>query len=199
MFSPISQSPYLPYFSDWDFPHFSDPEVMPGKRQKISTDASVENDEPSDHETRTGPKRYKTRPMRSPISDVKIPSSTQTASRPLAPITSNASSTSWPTRDDTILINARTQGHGWSQIQKQYFPDKTANACRKRYERLVAKRRGSDWGIDKLEKLGEEYRLLREQTWKPLAEAMGEKWQDVEKAVSYHQSLWTAVNILMSQ
>ncbi|KKA25004.1 hypothetical protein T310_0985 [Rasamsonia emersonii CBS 393.64] len=90
-------------------------------------------------------------------------------------------STSWSTHDDNILMNARARSHGWSQIQKEHFPLKTPNACRKRYERLVAKKRGPDWDPEKLERLSREYCQLREQTWKPLADAMGEKWQDVEK------------------
>lgn len=93
-------------------------------------------------------------------------------------------STSWSTHDDNILMNARARSHGWSQIQKEHFPLKTPNACRKRYERLVAKKRGPDWDPEKLERLSREYCQLREQTWKPLADAMGEKWQDVEKVVS---------------
>lgn len=191
MYSPISQRPYLAsYLSDWEFPHLSKPVIMPGKRQKISADSfrersSIEKEESSDNEA-TPTRRHPSKTVPASKSDVDVSTSTQASSRPLATITSNTSSTSWPSRDDNILINARTQGQGWSQIQKEHFPGKTANACRKRYERLVAKRRGSDWGIEKLEKLGAEYRLLREQTWKPLADAMGERWQDVEKAVSHN-------------
>ncbi|KAL2218606.1 hypothetical protein M432DRAFT_590676 [Thermoascus aurantiacus ATCC 26904] len=87
----------------------------------------------------------------------------------------------WPSRDDNLLIAARLQGLGWGQIQKEHFPTKTPNACRKRYERLIAKRRGSDWDSERFERLGIRYRELREQTWRPLADAVGEKWQDVEK------------------
>jgi hypothetical protein len=187
MYSPISQRPPLvSYLSEWDFSPFSRPEIMPGKRQKISTETyhEVENDDSSDNDRTTTLTRHQPKAMSAPMVDVDLSASARVSSRPLSNMTSNATSTSWPSRDDTILINARTQGHGWSQIQKDHFPMKTANACRKRYERLVAKRRGSDWGIEKLEKLGAEYRVLREQTWKPLADAMGERWQDVEKAVS---------------
>lgn len=95
----------------------------------------------------------------------------------------NISST-WTVHDDSILMQARAHSHGWGQIQKEHFPKKTANACRKRYERLVAKRRGPEWDQEKLERLSVEYNRLREQTWQPLAFAVGEKWQDVEKAVS---------------
>lgn len=90
----------------------------------------------------------------------------------------------WSYHDDNVLINARAKGQGWNQIQKDHFPNKTANACRKRHERLVAKRRGTEWNQEMLEKLSTEYSRHREQIWQPLANAIGEKWQDVEKAVS---------------
>lgn len=90
----------------------------------------------------------------------------------------------WSFQDDTVLLSARARGQGWSQIQREHFHSKTANACRKRHERLVAKRRGLEWNQEMLEKLSTEYSRLREQVWQPLAQAVGEKWQDVEKAVS---------------
>lgn len=94
------------------------------------------------------------------------------------------SSGPWQDEEDNILLNARLQGHGWGQIQREHFPLKTPNACRKRYERLVAKKRGNDWDEEKFEKLGVLYKQLREQIWKPLADAMDEPWEDIEKAVS---------------
>ncbi|EED17000.1 hypothetical protein TSTA_020570 [Talaromyces stipitatus ATCC 10500] len=101
--------------------------------------------------------------------------------RPLNESGANHSS-SWSYHDDTVLISARAGGQGWSQIQREHFPNKTANACRKRHERLVAKRRGTEWNQEMLEKLSTEYSRRREQIWQPLANAIGEKWQDVEKA-----------------
>lgn len=97
------------------------------------------------------------------------------------PVVSNHAS-NWSSQDDAILLNARSRGHGWSQIQREHFRNKTANACRKRHERLIAKRRGLEWNQDMLEKLSTEYIKLREQIWQPLAHNVGEKWQDVEKA-----------------
>ena len=95
--------------------------------------------------------------------------------------TSHASN--WSYHDDNVLISARARNLGWSQIHKEHFPHKSANACRKRHERLVAKRRGTEWNQEMLEKLSTEYIRRREQIWQPLANAIGEKWQDVEKAV----------------
>lgn len=99
------------------------------------------------------------------------------------PVFSNHAS-NWSSHDDAVLLSARSRGHGWSQIQKENFRNKSANACRKRHERLVAKRRGIEWNQEMLEKLSTEYSKLREQIWQPLAHTVGEKWQDVEKAVS---------------
>jgi hypothetical protein len=99
-------------------------------------------------------------------------------------LTPSSDSWAWSRNDDDILINARSRCLGWAQIQREHFPLITPNACRKRYERLVAKRRGPHWDHEKSEKLSREYSLLREQTWKPLADAVGEEWEDVEKAVS---------------
>lgn len=64
---------------------------------------------------------------------------------------------SWSYHDDSVLMNARARGQRWSQIQKEHFQNKSANACRKRHERLVAKRRGTEWSQGMLEKLSTEY------------------------------------------
>jgi hypothetical protein len=91
---------------------------------------------------------------------------------------------SWNNQDDETLMSARSQGLGWGQINKRHFPAKTPNACRKRYERVIAKRRGSEWDHERLEGLKTQYRDRREAMWKPVADAINERWQDVEKAVS---------------
>jgi hypothetical protein len=72
----------------------------------------------------------------------------------------------------------------WGAIHEKHFPSKTANACRKRYERLMLKRRGNDWDEDRNARLAMAYKDMREQTWSPLAEHLGERWEHVEKAVS---------------
>lgn len=105
------------------------------------------------------------------------------AAFPTSPMTPTSTSGPWSPRDDEILLAARAQSQGWNQIQKDHFPTKSANACRKRYERLVAKRRGSDWNDERIDRLASQYMQMREQTWRPLAEAVGESWEDVEKLV----------------
>jgi Myb-like DNA-binding domain len=89
----------------------------------------------------------------------------------------------WTTEEDEILCDCRTRGFGWSQIQEKHFPGKSANACRKRHERLMTKRRSTDWDESRLENLAVNYRQMRGQIWAPLAERLGEKWEHVEKAV----------------
>lgn len=90
----------------------------------------------------------------------------------------------WSPGDDEILLQARAQAHSWNQIQKDHFPNKTPNACRKRFERLEAKRRGSDWSDARRERVTHQYMQMREQMWRPLADSVGENWQEVEKLVS---------------
>ena len=81
-------------------------------------------------------------------------------------------------------MRARHQGLNWQPIASQYFPDKTANACRKRHERLMEKRNSADnWDGVKIEELAKGYVEVREQMWKLLADRIGEKWQNVEAKV----------------
>lgn len=42
----------------------------------------------------------------------------------------------WLPEHDELLMQARMQGLRWQHIASTYFPDRTANACRKRHERL---------------------------------------------------------------
>jgi hypothetical protein len=104
----------------------------------------------------------------------------------------------WTTEEDEILCDYRTRGFGWSQIQEKHFPGKSANACRKRHERLMMKRRSTDWDETRLESLAVNYRLMRDQIWRPLAERLGEKWEHVEKAVRRHSIaiFWLGANLV---
>ena len=45
----------------------------------------------------------------------------------------------WTMEEDFILCQARKDGYNWNEIQELCFPAKTANACRKRYERLMGR------------------------------------------------------------
>jgi Myb-like DNA-binding domain len=89
----------------------------------------------------------------------------------------------WTTEEDEILSAYRTQGYGWAQIQEKHFPGKSANACRKRHERLMTKRRSAAWDESRLESLAVNYRGMREHIWRCLADRLGEKWEHVEKIV----------------
>ncbi|PGH17139.1 hypothetical protein AJ79_01277 [Helicocarpus griseus UAMH5409] len=100
---------------------------------------------------------------------------------PATPSTPSSQSGPWSPHDDQVLMAARLQGHGWNQIQKENFQNKSPNACRKRWERLLAKRQGSKWEDDRVEKVTRYYNQMRSDIWRPLAEATGESWEDVEK------------------
>ena len=94
------------------------------------------------------------------------------------------SSTAWSQDDDTRLMQYRAQGMNWGPIATN-FPSKTANACRKRHERLMEKKSAESWDGIKIEDLARAYLENRETMWRILADAMGEKWQTVEMKVGF--------------
>jgi len=49
----------------------------------------------------------------------------------------NRSAGPWTARDDEQLRQARQRGMSWAPIAREFFPTKSANACRKRHERLM--------------------------------------------------------------
>ncbi|KAK3112490.1 hypothetical protein LTR53_011206 [Teratosphaeriaceae sp. CCFEE 6253] len=87
----------------------------------------------------------------------------------------------WSTTDDEILLQARGSGLNWQPIANRHFPNKTANACRKRHERLIERRQVEDWDVQKLELLAREYVMVRREMWEMLASRVGEKWTTVEQ------------------
>lgn len=101
-----------------------------------------------------------------------------------SPINERSTSTPWNHADDLTLMQARHQGLSWAPIATKYFPSKTPNACRKRHERLMEKKNGSEnWDPTKIEALAKAYTDVHEKMWRMLAERVGEKWEDVEKKV----------------
>ena len=92
----------------------------------------------------------------------------------------------WSSDDDATLQRARQRSLDWSTISKLYFPTKTANGCRKRFERLISKNiRAEDWDNARIEQLAQLYMELREQMWTTLAAKMSEGWQIIEQKVNY--------------
>ena len=105
---------------------------------------------------------------------------------PTSPTAGNRSACPWTKNDDDELRQARQKGLNWTHIAETYFPGKSANACRKRHERLVDKQRSTeDWDQAKIEDLAHLYVELREQMWRLIANRMNEKWEIVESKVSY--------------
>jgi hypothetical protein len=92
-------------------------------------------------------------------------------------------SSSWSTKDDETLIQARAQGLNWNQIGPKHFPSKTPNACRKRHERLMERQNAEQWDGVKLDVLAQAYMEVRREMWSLLAARVGEKWQLVETKV----------------
>ena len=90
----------------------------------------------------------------------------------------------WSSTDDEILLQARASGLNWQPIASRHFPNKTANACRKRHERLIERRHVDDWDTHKLELLAQEYMACRREMWEVLASRLGERWAVVEAKVS---------------
>lgn len=97
----------------------------------------------------------------------------------------NQNQNAWSSEDDEVLCEYRMRGFGWNQIQEQRFPSKSANACRKRHERLMTKRRSTEWDDSRLDGLALKYKAMRAEIWGGIAAALGEKWEHVEKAVSH--------------
>ncbi|KAJ6437359.1 MYB-like protein [Purpureocillium lavendulum] len=91
------------------------------------------------------------------------------------------SSGAWSPADDNQLVAARMQGLNWGQIKDAYFQSKTANACRKRHERLMERKGADDWDGRKLQRLAKEYMGMRREIWSGLAARTGEKWNVVEQ------------------
>lgn len=89
----------------------------------------------------------------------------------------------WSTEDDNRLLQARAAESSWQLVSDKYFPGKTPNACRKRYERLVERRNVEDWDVAKRSLLAQEYLQMRRELWEPLAIKMGVKWTVVEAKV----------------
>lgn len=101
-------------------------------------------------------------------------------------------SSPWTSSDDTQLMNARQKGLHWAPIAAQFFPNKTPNACRKRHERLMEKRKQQDdWDV---EALATAYTEVREQMWQILANKVGQRWQVVELKVCRASSPWERRN-----
>lgn len=146
------------------------------KRQKTD---SVE--QPAATELRRSP--------RAPVSgDTTSPSraTLRQLETPVSSVDSNQHSSSWPPEHDELLIWARREGLGWQSIALKHFPDKTANACRKRYERLMEKRASAaNWDGVEVETLARAYFEVRKEMWTLLADRVGEVWQNVEAKVCY--------------
>lgn len=106
-------------------------------------------------------------------------------SRSAEPHPGHRNTANWSAADDEVLVAARAAGLNWQSTASKHFPNKTANACRKRHERLVERRTHEDWNTKRLDVLAVEYMELRKEIWGPLAAKIGERWSVVEAKVSH--------------
>ncbi|KAL2117639.1 hypothetical protein VTJ04DRAFT_7299 [Mycothermus thermophilus] len=119
----------------------------------------------------------------SAVQSLQIPTTSATMGGPVGgslPTQHRASSGAWNAQDDSMLLQLRAMGKNWNQIQREAFPGKTGNACRKRHERLMERRGQNDFDTRKLERLCKEYMNMRKEIWQGLAAKCGEKWNVVE-------------------
>ena len=129
------------------------------------------------------PKVTKAAPAPSTHRTAPYPASTN-ASLPPSTNDQRPPVSAWNASDDDQLMLARAQGLNWQPIATTYFPSKTANACRKRHERLMERRNAENWDGIKVEELAKAYLEVREEMWKILASKVGEgKWTVVEEKV----------------
>jgi hypothetical protein len=117
------------------------------------------------------------------------PSSAAAAPYPAPTASLQRNAAIWNAADDEILLQARQSGLNWQPIANRHFPNKTANACRKRHERLIERRHVEDWDAEKLEMLAQEYLAIRKEMWMVLASRVDEKWTTVEAKVRLSEDL----------
>ncbi|KAG8412466.1 hypothetical protein J3459_015967 [Metarhizium acridum] len=148
------------------------------------------------------PANYYTIPPGPDSTPMQMPASQQeaydayTAEASALPTTQHrASSGAWSAIDDNRLVQARAQGLNWGQIKDAHFPTKSANACRKRHERLMERKGADDWDTRKFQQLAKEYMGMRKEIWSGLAARTGEKWNVVESKASRRERLETGSHI----
>lgn len=115
----------------------------------------------------------------SPIGVVRTQSSLPTAQAQV----NHRNAAIWSDADDQVLIAARASGLNWQPIATRHFPSKTANACRKRHERLMERRNHDDWDSRRLDALAMQYMECRKEMWTILAARVGERWALIESKV----------------
>ena len=104
----------------------------------------------------------------------------------------------WTREEDEKLLQARVDGLSWQPIADRHFPGKTANACRKRHERLMDRRSQDDWEPTRLEALATTYMECRREMWTILAERLGERWTTIEAKVSLYYLVGPRVQKLIN-
>ena len=128
-------------------------------------------------------KTSRTEPYPSRTMETARPSTASSALLPSTSASNVRGTTAWSPEDDQQLIRARASNMNWKVIASRYFPTKSDNACRKRHERLMEQQKKEDVNGVRLEALALTYMELRPEIWKPIADRLGEKWENVELKV----------------
>jgi hypothetical protein len=102
---------------------------------------------------------------------------------PKEPLPRPGQSGPWNNDEDSVLMEAKLKGMSWEEIHRQHFPGKSANACRKRHERVLAKVRNTNWDEARIQRVTDAYHKHRSSIWAPLCNELGESLSDVEKVV----------------
>ncbi|KAI0999714.1 hypothetical protein K3495_g8483 [Podosphaera aphanis] len=95
--------------------------------------------------------------------DAAVPEQQQTSqvqSTPNGTIDADSSLDSrpaWTLADDGILLTARAAGKKWEKIQLDHFPNKSSNARRKHYGRLMKSQEQNGLDRVRLESLAQSY------------------------------------------
>jgi hypothetical protein len=114
-----------------------------------------------------------------------FPTTQARQSKPVDAQPGQRNTVNWSSADDEVLVAARAAGLNWQSTAEKHFPNKTANACRKRHERLVERQTQDDWSTQRLSTLAIEYMEFRKEIWTIIAARTGERWSVVEAKVSY--------------
>ncbi len=102
----------------------------------------------------------------------------------LAAIEANRFAGPWSALDDEHLMQARQRGMNWAPIAQEFFPRRSADACRRRHEKIMdGISTSEDWAPPKLEEMAKLYLDLRKQMWSLMAYRLGESWWKVEDKV----------------
>ncbi|KAI5307093.1 hypothetical protein KEM55_008414 [Ascosphaera atra] len=128
--------------------------------------------------TSPGKRKRERRPHRLSIDEALLSGRVEIPSRSKSGV---GSKRAWTREEDRLLLQARESGKGWRDIGREVFAGKSANACRKRWERVT---NGVKKSNDReMQQILDRYYDYRERIWMPLARDLKKDWQLIERNV----------------